>query len=154
MRRLGLVLCILAALAALAACGDGPGAQGADDDTAGMGVPQQRGSEQYPGDRQALALRVHVSANGCFLGSLEGLEGARRYLVVWPAGTEQGASGEVLRLPDGTAVQERAVLTGQGLLMPTRRLEGFGAEGYWDFAVGFCTPGARDVLVLDDAARR
>ena len=38
--------------------------------------------------------------------------------------------------------------------MPTHQLEGFGADSYWDSAVGFCTPEASDVLVLDSVDNR
>ena len=147
MRWLGLAL---GSVIALAACGAGSGDNTADN-TAGMGVPQHRGSVEYPGDRRPMEPRMHVAGNGCFLGSLPGE--ARRYLVVWPADTEQGSSGDELRLPDGTVLRDGDLLAGDGLLMPVRKLEGFGDDGYWDFAVGFCTPRASEVLVLDSVTK-
>lgn len=143
----------LAGSSLLVACG-GPGAASSDDNTAGMGVPQQRAAVEYPGDRRALEARVHVAGNGCFLGSLPDTGGGRRYLVVWPAGSEQGSSGDVLLLPDGTTVHDRDLLEGRGTVMPIRRLEGFGTGGYWDATVAFCAPGAPKVLVLDSATGR
>jgi len=150
MRRHGLVLI---SVLVLVACGEGPGAEDAGDNTGGMGIPQQRGSEEYPGDRRAVEPRVHVAPNGCFLGSLPDTGQTSRFLIVWPADTVQGASGDELRLPDGTAVRDGDELAGDGLLLPTHELDGYGANGYWDFAVGFCTPGASEVLVLDSAAK-
>ena len=129
------------------------GAQDTGDDTGGMGVPQQRESREYAGVRRAIQTRVHVAPNGCFLGSWPHADGSHRDLIVWPAGTEQGPSGDELRLTDGSVVRDRDVLVGDGMLMPTRELEGFGADGYWDSAVGFCTPESSEVLVLDSAAK-
>jgi hypothetical protein len=129
----------------LTGCGMVPGG----DTTGGMGVPQQFPSEAFPGDRSPVTARVHLASNGCFLGSLPDTGRTSRYLIVWPDGTEQGSSGTELRLPDGTVVRDRDLLAGKGLLMPTDRLEGFGDVSYWDSAVGFCSPDATDVLVLD-----
>ena len=138
----------------LVGCAGEPGAADEDDNTGGMGVPQQFPSETFPGDRGTVTTRVHLASNGCFLGSTPDTGDRRRLLIVWPTGTEQGSSGDTLRLPDGTAVRDRDLLTGDGLVMATRALEGFGSEGYWDLAVGFCTPDASDVLVLDSAVPR
>lgn len=143
----------------LAACGSGSEAERDDaddaadaaDDLGGMGVPQQFAAETFPGVRRAVEVRVHLADNGCFLGALADSPATGRQLVVWPAGTQQGSSGDQLELPDGTLVSDGDVLTGQGLLMPTRRLKGFGGDSFWDYAVGFCTPRATDVLVLDSA---
>ncbi len=151
MRGSELVLC---GVLLLAGCGAGPGADSNDDNTVGMGVPQQFRSEVFPGDRRTVQTRVHLAPNGCFLGSLPKTGETNRFLIVWPADTEQGSSGDQLRLPDGTAVHDRDLLTGDGLLMTTRELEGFGAGSYWDSAVGFCSPGASDVLVLDSVVKR
>lgn len=153
MRRGALVVLGTAVLgtAVLAACGGGPGA---DDNEGGMGVPQQFVSETFPGDRRPVETRVHLASNGCFLGSHPDDRDGGRLLIVWPTATEQGPSGDTLRLPDGTAVRDRDLLTGDGLVMATRALDGFGTEGYWDLAVGFCTPGASDVLVLDSVVKR
>jgi hypothetical protein len=145
---------VLSSLALLVACGQENGAEDAGDNTGGMGIPQQRGSEVYPGDRRTVEPRVHLASNGCFLGSLPDTGKTSRYLIVWPADTVQGSAGDELRLPDGTAVHDGDVLAGDGMLMPTRKLEGFGADGYWDLAVGFCTPQASEVLVLDSVATR
>jgi hypothetical protein len=119
-----------------------------------MGVPQQFPSQAFPGERQPVQARVHLAANGCFLGSLRDADVASRYLIVWPAATEQGSSGHELQLPDGTVVHHGDLIVGDGLLMPSRKLEGFGTDGYWDFAVGFCAPEAPEVLVLDSVVKR
>ena len=137
----------------IVACAGACGAQSTGEHTGGMGVPQQRGPQEYAGERRAIETRVHVAANGCFLGSWPHADGSHRYLVVWPADTEQGPAGDELRLTDGSVVRDRDVLAGDGMLMPTRELEGFGADGYWDSAVGFCTPEASEVLVLDSAEK-
>jgi hypothetical protein len=145
----------------LAACGvptarsaDEPPRTQTEDDSAGMGVPQQFPADVFPGDRRPLRLQVHVAANGCFLGSLDETGEDTRYLVVWPAGTELGSRGDELRLPDGGVVHDGDELGADGLLMPTADLTGFGKDGFWDFAVGFCAPGANDVLVLDPPVTR
>jgi hypothetical protein len=142
---------VVLGMGVLAACG---GVPGADDNRGGMGVPQQFGSESFPGDRRTVETRVHLASNGCFLGSLPEAGDRGRLLIVWPTDTEQGESGDTIRLPDGTAVRDRDLLTGHGLVMATRALDGFGTEGYWDLAVGFCTPDASRVLVLDSVVRR
>lgn len=116
----------------------------------GMGVPQQFREEEYPGPRESLTVRVHLARNGCFLGRLQG--GGIRRLVVWPTGTEQGDDGDELLLPGGGAVRHGDVVTAQGLLLATDRLPGYRGDGFWAHAVGFCTPDAPDVLVLDLAA--
>lgn len=143
---------LVAGLALLAACGSGSPSEGDGpaDDEGGMGVPQQFATETFPGVRRAVEVRVHVADNGCFLAVLG--SAPDRHLVVWPEGTVQGPSGDRLQLPGGTPVTDGELLTGQGTLMPVRRLHGFGGDSYWDYAVGFCTPGASDVLVLDSAA--
>lgn len=138
----------------LVACGTATGGDSAEDNTAGMGVPQQFRSQAFPGERQPVQARVHLAANGCFLGSLRDADVASRYLIVWPADTEQGSSGDELQLRDGTAVRDGDLMVGDGLLLPSRELEGFGADSYWDFAVGFCTPEASEVLVLDSVVKR
>ena len=140
---------IVGGVVLLASCATAPGDDSPAGDTAGMGVPQQFRTEDFPGERRTMRVRVHLAANGCFLGALPRVDGSGRHLIVWPADTEQGPSGDELRLPDGTVVRDRDLLVGEALLMPARDLEGFGADSYWDFAVGFCTPEASDVLVLD-----
>jgi hypothetical protein len=145
---------VLVGVVLLAACRAVPGGVDDQDNTGGLGVPQQFASEEFPGERSAVRLRVHVARNGCFLGAPSGTRAANRYLIVWPRGTGQGSSGDELRLPQGTVVRDRDLLEGQGLLMSPEQLEGFGHEGYWDVAVGFCTPGASHVLVLDSVTQR
>ncbi len=77
----------------LTACGGGSGAEVTHDNTAGMGIPQQRGYKQYAGERRAIRTRVHVAPNGYFLGSWHHTDVSHRYLIEWPADTEQGPSG-------------------------------------------------------------
>jgi hypothetical protein len=145
---------VLGGVVLLAACQAVPGGDTDLDNSAGLGVPQQFVSEEFPGERSAVRVRVHVAANGCFLGTVSGPGATGRHLVVWPRGTRQGSSADELRLPQGTVVRDRDLLEGQGLLMPRKELEGFGNESYWDVAVGFCTPDASHVLVLDAVTRR
>jgi len=134
---------------ALAACGGGPVGDGSEEGLGGMGVPQQFPGEDFPGARGTVEVQVHLAGNGCFLGRLRADPSTGGHLVVWPAGTEQGVDGDELRLTDGSHVRHGDVLTGSGLVMPVERLTGFGADSFWDFAVGYCTPGASRVLVLD-----
>ena len=139
---------LLTLLLVLTGCA-GSGGSDAADDLGGMGVPQQLDGEDYPGAREELAFRVHLADNGCFLGTTA-QEPAPR-LVVWPRGTELGEHGDELRLPDGSVVGDGAELEGPGLLLPADQLPGT-QDGYWAYAVGFCTPDAATVLVLDRAA--
>ena len=154
MRNRGLVLAttVLAALV-LVGCGSQPWWEDEDDTSVGMGVPR-RGAQEFAQELaqapRTVRSRVHVAHNGCFLGSLP-RDATTRYLVVWPADTELGASGGELVLPDGTTVGDGDVVVGAAVPVPTRRLEGFGQHGYWDHAVGYCTPEAAEVLVLDPA---
>ena len=97
-------------------------------------------------------MRVRLADNGCFLGTTAPEQKPR--LVVWPSGTAQGDHGDELRLPDGAIVGHGDVLDGRGLLLPTDRLPAVAEDGYWAFAVGFCTPDATTVLVLDRVAPR
>lgn len=138
--------------AVLCGCGGTASEEAASEEgLGGMGVPQQVRGEEYPGPRERLTVRVHLARNGCFLGRLRGSDPVRR-LVVWPTGTEQGDAGDELRLPGGGAVRHGDVLNGRGLLLATDRLAGYQSDGFWAYAVGFCTPDAPDVLVLDRAA--
>ena len=145
---------VLVGVVLLAACQAVPGGGDDQDNSAGLGVPQQFVSQEFPGERSAVRIRVHVAPNGCFLGALSGPEETGRYLIVWPRGTDQGSSGDELRLPQGSVVRNRDLLEGQGLLMSPEELEGFGNDSYWDTAVGFCTPDASRVLVLDSVTGR
>ena len=126
---------------------------GSDDEESlgGMGVPQQFPGEEYPGPRTEQTVRVHLARNGCFLGQPN--EGSGRRLVVWPAGTEQGDDGDELLLPDGALVRHGDTVSGPGVVMPVDRLAGSDGDGYWAMVVGFCTPRASEVLVLDRAVR-
>jgi len=125
---------------------------GDHDNTAGMGVPQQFSAEEFPGEPGDVRVRVHVASNGCFLGTVYGAGATGRHLIVWPRGTGQGASGDELRLPQGAVVRDRDLLEGRGFMMSREQLEGFGTRGYWDAAVGFCTPDTAQVLVLDSVS--
>ncbi len=124
------------------------------DNTVGGPVPQQFLSENFPGERRPVQARVHQASNGCFLGSLTGTDEITRYLIVWPVDTAQGADGDELRLPDGTAVHHGDLLTGDGVLMSTSKLENIDIASYWHHTVGYCTPRVPNVLVLDSAVKR
>ena len=143
---------VLTLLLVLTACAEPGGGDGAEDDLGGMGVPQQLDGEDYPGPREDLKVRVRLADNGCFLGTTADEPEPR--LVLWPSGTEQGEHGDELRLPDGVTVRHDDVLDGRGLLLPTDRLPAISEDGYWAYAVGFCTPDAATVLVLDRAVLR
>ena len=142
---------VLTVLLALTACAQ-LGSADAEDNLGGMGVPQQFDGEEYPGPRQDLAVRVRLADNGCFLGTT--VDEPEQRLVVWPRGTAQGEHGDELRRPDGSEVRDGAELEGPGLLLPADQLPGMTQDGYWAHAVGFCTPDAATVLVLDRAVPR
>ncbi len=145
------VALVITLLVLLAGCGASGPTTDPEEALGGMGVPQQFRGEEYPGPRSDLRVRVHLAGNGCFLGRLQGKDDARR-LVVWPAGTEQGDAGDELRLPGGTVVRHGALLDARGTVLATQRLSGFASDGYWGYAVGFCTPNVSEVLVLDSAS--
>lgn len=151
MRASSVVLTLLLALTGCAGAG-GDDLDGAEEDLGGMGVPQQLDGEEYPGPRGDLTVRLVLAGNGCFLGTTAQEPEPR--LLVWPRGTEQGDHGDELRLPGGAIVRHGDVLSGRGLLLPTDRLPAVAEDGYWAYAVGFCTPDAATVLVLDRAVPR
>lgn len=112
----------------------------------GMGVPQQRPGESYPGARGPVDGAVALQSNGCF--RIETAAGSR--LVVWPRGTRQDPQdGAVLRLPSGDRLGDGDRVTGTGLELPVTGLPGV-PDGYWGSVVTFCAPDDATVLVLDE----
>jgi hypothetical protein len=104
---------VLLGVVLLPACQAAPAEDEDGDNTGGLGVPQQFASEEFPGERSAVRVRVRVASNGCFLGAQSGSAKRTRYLVVWPRGTRPGSSGDELRLPQGDVVRDRDLLVGQ-----------------------------------------
>lgn len=149
-------------LLALVGCGEdgvadvGVPPGGTAGNEGGMGVPQQPEDWEVPGGTGPVRVRVSLAPDGCFLGRPEGVAGDRYggepLLVVWPPGTQLGDSGDVLVLPRRDEVTDGAQLAGTGAIVRVGALPGYDADGYWAMAVGFCTPGAEQVLVLDDVA--
>lgn len=114
----------------------------------GMGVPQLAPADA-PGRAVPLVARVEVSGSGCFLARVDGDAG--RLLVIWPDGTEIGSRGDQLVLGSGATVTDQAVVRGRGAVVPVRSLPSYAEDGYWAYAVDYCTPGAGRVLVLTEA---
>jgi hypothetical protein len=123
------------ALVALAGC-SGPPAEG------GMGLPAQREGDAYPGPRAEVTGTVRTAENGCIEVEADG----RRWFVIWPAGARLDA---LVRLPDGTVLDDGDRLTATGGPTPVGRLVADRA-GYWANTIGFCAPEATEVLVLDE----
>jgi len=112
------------------------------DDTGGGPIPQQFDGEIYPGPAREVSGEVRIADNGCVLL----VEGARRRLLVFPAGASWDGTGVVL--PDATKVVDGDVVSGPGRYTPVDALPG-GDAGYWGSQVLFCTPDAPDVAVMD-----
>lgn len=135
MMRKGIGQAVLIAIL-LTACGLGEG---------GLGLPRQLGGETYPGDRFTLDGVMQVSSNGCFQLKWQG----RIHYVIWPAGS---TLDDQVRLPNGEVIREGDHVTGIGALTPTAPLVA-NRDGYWAYAIGYCAPGAEEVIVLDSAER-
>jgi hypothetical protein len=132
MRRVAVTTSLLVLVACTA-----PAAEG------GMGLPTQVDGEDYPGARREIRGTVAVSETGCI--ELETDDG--RWFVIWPSGSRLDA---LVRLPNGTVLDEGDRIVAAGALTPVRPLVA-DAGGYWANTIGFCAPDATDVLVLDEA---
>lgn len=123
-----------------------------EEQSGGMGVPQLDAGDVPIGTRP-MTVRVSVSSRGCFLaGPADGAE--EPLLVVWPASTTLGDSGDQLVLGTGITATDGSLLPGRGAVVPVRSLPSYAEDGYWAYAVDYCTPGARRVLVLTEVAPR
>ena len=107
-----------------------------------MGLPVQVSGEVYPGQRSELAGSLHVTDSGCDHAVVDGQE---RY-VIWPAGSEKV---DGVRLPDGSVLRDGDPFDAVGALTPVAPLTAE-ANGWWAHTIGFCDPGATEVLVLDE----
>lgn len=123
-----------------------------EEQSGGMGVPQLDAGDAPSGTRP-LTVRVSVSSRGCFLAGPADGDG-ERLLVVWPEGTVIGPSGDRYVLPSGVTVTDRMLLPARGVVVPVRSLPSYAEDGYWAYAVDYCTPGARRVLMLTEVAAR
>lgn len=72
-------------------------------------------------------------------------------LLVAPVGTELGADGETLVLPDGTSIENGTVVDAKGGLVTLEALPG-GPDGRWTEYVSFCAPRNRSVAVAESLA--
>ncbi len=114
---------------------------------AGIDLPRQHDGETYPGDRQQLTGVLEVAANGCINIDLN----PGTYLVIWPKGSayaDLGQSPAGVRMPDGHVIAPGDSLSGTGALTPTTPLVA-NRDSYWAQAIGYCAPGASDVVVFD-----
>lgn len=123
------------ALAILPACLSGEG-------EAGIGLPQQRPGEEYPGEREELAGTLEVTDRGCITVVIED----ESFLVVWPAGSELD---DAVRLPNGQVLPPDARIAGVGAKVRADVLTA-DANGYWSNAIGFCAPEDEHVVVFDE----
>jgi len=113
----------------------------------GMGLPRQHDGESYTGDRQHLTGVLEVASNGCINIDLN----PGTYLIIWPKGSDYadlGQSPAGVRLPDGHVIAPGDTLSGTGALTPTAPLVA-NRDGYWSHAIGYCAPGASEVVVFD-----
>lgn len=123
-----------------------------EEQSGGMGIPQLDAGDAPSGTRP-LTVRVSVSSRGCFLaGPADG--DTEPLLVVWPPRTTIGDSGDELVLGTGVTATDGTLLPGRGAVVPVRSLPSYAEDGYWEYAVDYCTPGARRVLVLTEVAPR
>lgn len=116
------------------------------DDEGGMGLPNHRRGESYPGTRGPVTGTVDLRPNGCF--RMDTPAGSR--LVVWPGDAEQDPDdATAIRLPSGRRLHHGDRVAGTGLEYPVAALPGV-PDGYWGGMVTFCAPDDATVLVLDD----
>jgi hypothetical protein len=108
-----------------------------------MDLARQRDGETYPGVRRNVVGIVEVAPDGCIGVKVDD----RSYFAIWPRGSEQD---EAVRLPGGEVIAAGDRITGVGALTPVAPLVA-DPNGYWAYLIGFCVPGAREVLVLDAA---
>lgn len=111
----------------------------------GIDLPHQLTGETYPGDRRELNGLLEVADNGCLNLALEG----GTYFVIWPTGS---SLDNRVRLPNGEVIAEGDIVVGTGALTPTAPLVA-NRNGYWANAIGYCSPNAAEVIVLDSARR-
>jgi hypothetical protein len=135
----------LAAAALALAVGLTVAACSGPDGLGGMEMPRQRDGETYPGMRRDIVGIVEVTPDGCIGVKVDD----RSYFAIWPRGSEQG---EAVRLPGGEVIAAGDRIAGVGALTPVAPLVA-DPNGYWAYVIGFCAPGAREVLVLDAAGR-
>lgn len=125
--------------AALAGCSG-------EDNEAGMGLPNHRPGESYPGARGPVTGTVRQQSNGCF--RMDTPAGSR--LVVWPGDSDHDPEDPTyIRLPSGRRVHDGDRVAGTGLEYPATALPGV-PDGYWGGVITFCAPDDATVLVLDD----
>lgn len=129
-----------------------PAAPLAADDSGGMGVPQL-GRGEAPDRTRPLRIRVEVSGRGCFLARPADRD-REPLLVVWPPRTTLGDAGDKLVLDSGVTATDGALLPGRGAVVPVRSLPSYAEDGYWAYAIDYCTPEARRVLVLTEVDPR
>ena len=125
----------------LAACSTPPSG------LSGMGLPQQRANEVYPGTRMALEGVLQIADDGCFQLLMNG----NRTFVIWPPGASQDGPVRI-RLPDGGVIGEGDALKATGAFTPVAPLIA-DRNGYWATTIGFCAPESEEVIVLDSASR-
>lgn len=123
-----------------------------EEQSGGMGIPQLAAGDAPSGTRP-LTVRVSVSSRGCFLaGPVDG--DGEPLLVVWPPRTTLGDDGDELVLGTGVTATDGALLPGRGAVVPVRSLPSYAEDGYWAYAIDYCTPEARCVLVLTEVEPR
>jgi hypothetical protein len=124
----------------LAACTSAP-----QPGLGGMGLPQQRPDEVYPGARQEIVGVFDIAGDGCFHLLTKG----KREFVIWPSGATQDGPIRI-RLPDGSVIRDGDPVFGTGAYTPVAPLVA-DRNGYWATTIGFCASDADQVIVLDDA---
>jgi hypothetical protein len=112
-----------------------------------MDLPSQHDGESYGGERLALTGELSVAANGCINITLN----TGSYLVIWPKGSDYadlGSSPAGVRLPNGHVIAPGDTLSGTGALTATAPLVA-NRDGYWAHVIGYCAPGASEIVVFD-----
>ena len=123
-----------------------------EEQSGGMGVPRLDEGDA-PSSTRRMTVRVSVSSRGCFLARPADGHG-EPLLVVWPPRTTLGDSGDKLVLGTGITATDGTLLPSRGAVVPAQSLPSYAEDGYWAYAVDYCTPGARRVLVLTEVAAR
>ncbi|MFZ0625405.1 MAG: hypothetical protein WAN34_02780 [Acidimicrobiia bacterium] len=108
-------------------------------------LPVQRPEETYPHTVTELVGTLMLKSNGCWFVDL----GDQERLVVFPVGyTRPASDGSVMVGPEDVVLHGGTQIKAQGGAIGVDLIPG-GRDGFWGGYVGFCSPEAEEMIVLD-----